>query len=70
MWWNPRLLVLLWCIGWLARWSYRAALHEVETELDSWAALIAFWIPLVGVIFIAGSLVVPVARRRWRQLRR
>jgi hypothetical protein len=64
--WNPRLFALLLCVGMLGRWSHRHALRQLEGEYDSLAALITFWIPLVGVIYIAGSLLVPVVRRRLR----
>lgn len=70
MWWNPRLYALALCVSLLARWSYRVSLKQLDGEYDTWAALIAFWIPLFGVIYIAGSFLLPIALRRWRRLRR
>lgn len=70
MWWNPRLYALALCVALLGKWSYRASLRQLEGEYDTWIALIAFWIPLLGVVYIVGSFLLPVVMRRWRRLRR
>lgn len=64
--WNPRLYALVVCVGLLARASYHGALHELDGEYAGLAGLITFWIPLVGVLGIAVSLLMPVVRR-WLQ---
>lgn len=65
--WNPRLYALVVCVGLLARASYRGGLRELNGELDGWLALITFWIPLIGVLWIGASLVAPVVRRWFRE---
>jgi hypothetical protein len=63
--WDPKLYALIYCVGMLGRWSYRAGLRQIENELDTWLALVTFWIPLVGVIVLGGSYLLPAIRRRW-----
>lgn len=67
MMWNPRLYAAVICVGLLARWSHRAALHKLDGEFGGLGALITFWIPIVALLGIAASMVIPVAARRWGQ---
>jgi hypothetical protein len=68
--WNPRLYALIICVGMLAKWSHRATLRELDGEYGGWAGMIAFWIPLFGVIYIAGSFLIPVIARKVSRFRR
>lgn len=60
---NSRLYVLIVCAGLLARMSYQGALQGLNGEMGSWAALVTFWIPLIGVLWIGASLLLPVVKR-------
>jgi len=62
--WNLRLYALTICVGLLARSLHRAALHELDGEIGSWAGLLTFWIPVIGLICIGGSILVPVIARK------
>lgn len=63
--WDIRIYALFCCVGLLGRWSYRAALDELDGELAGTAGLLLFWIPLAGVIGIGLTYLVPVL---WRAL--
>lgn len=67
--WNPRLYALIVCVGLLARASHRGALNELDGEFGGWAGLITFWVPLVVVIYIAASMVLPIMAQRLRRRR-
>lgn len=59
MWWNPRAYTLLACLFLLGRYSYRSTLRGLNEEFDTFSAFVLFWLPLFGVIVIAGSYVGP-----------
>jgi hypothetical protein len=63
--WDIRLYALLCCTGALARWSYRSAIEGLDPEVSGSVGFVLFWVPLVGVVVIAGSYLWPAARRRW-----
>ncbi len=61
--WNPRLYILILCVALAGRASYRAALHDLNGDLSGWAGLIAFWIPLMGILWICISLLRDITTR-------
>jgi hypothetical protein len=64
---NPRLYVLIICVGLLARASHRGALQDLNGEFEGWTGLVTFWIPVIGLLCIAASLLMPVMRRWLRR---
>lgn len=63
MMWSLRPYALVLCAVLVARASYRGALQNLDGDISGWAGLIAFWIPLVGMLWIGASLLVPVVTR-------
>jgi hypothetical protein len=61
--WNPRLYLLIVCVGVLARAAYRGALEGLDGDVGGWAGFVTFWIPLIALLFIGSSLLAPVVRR-------
>ena len=65
--WNPRLFVLLLCVGALGRASHRAALRELDGEFAGWAGFITFWLPLAIVIYLCLAMTLPYLARRLKR---
>jgi hypothetical protein len=61
---NPRLYLVVICVGLIARASQRGALNQLDGDFGGWAGLITFWIPLIAVIYVFASILIPAALRR------